>query len=236
MTRTLGELLTKVRPEEPPAAAPVTPFERATFPRVVSRAATIAVDRPRSELPVSGAESTARLIDEAYERGKRDGVAVVQTEYDVKLAEQKAQHVMKVAVDRHRATAENARVMADRLAGVLQEMETGICDSVAALLVPFVAENVRRQAIDDLARTLSRMVAERRPATIKVEGPSDLLGALKGALGDFPVPIEYTAAASLAYDPLESQEGRVDSIEVQDERVVRTEIGAWLERLRGATQ
>ena len=237
MTRTLGDLLTKVRAEEPPSPLPMAPLERPNFPRIVSRTVSLSTERPKIEPPVSAAETTARLIDEAYERGKREGVASVQAEYDVKLAEQKARHVMKVAVDRHRSAAENARVMADQLVAALNEMETEICGSVAAILAPFVAETVRRQAVDELATTLRRMVGERLPTAIKVEGPADLLDALKASLGGFAVPVEYTAAARLAYDPLDEREGNVDSIEVRvqlDERVIRTEIGAWLERLRGA--
>ena len=244
--RTLGDLLAKVPPPEVHVdTGNITPFERATFPRIVSRSVVLGVERAKveranSEPVASAPENSARLVEEAYERGKRDGMAAVQTDYDIKLAEQKAQHVMKVAVDRHRSTAENAKVMAERLAGAMKELESEICASVAAILAPFVVDIVRRRAIDDLARTLTSMVADRRPASLKVDGPRDLLDALKAALNDFPLPVEYVPIAALAYDPLEAgHQGDVDSIEVQvrlDERVVRTEIGAWLDRLRGAMQ
>jgi hypothetical protein len=239
--RTLGDLLAKVPPpDEPPELGNVTPLERPTFPRIVSRAAVLGAERSKVEPPVSPAESTARLVDEAYERGKRDGIAAVQSDYDVKLAEQKALHAMKVASDRHRAASENARLIADRMVEAMRELETGICGSVASILAPFLAETMRRRAIDDLARTVTSMVADRRPASLKVDGPPDLLEALKTALKDFPVPIEYAAIPALAYDPLEAAAaGAVDSLEVRvrlDERIVRTEIGAWLERLRGAIQ
>jgi hypothetical protein len=239
--RTLGDLLAKVpAPEEPPHVGNITPFERPNFPRIVSRAVVLGAERAKSEPVINASEDRERLVEEAYERGKRDGIAAVQTEYDVKLVEQKAQHVMKVAVDRHRSTAENARIMADRLVDAIKDLESEVCASVAAVLAPFVVERVRHRAIEDLARTLTSMVADRRPANLKVDGPRDLLDALKAALHDFPVPIEYVAVPALAYDPLEAgNKDSVDSIEVQihlDERVVRTEIGAWLERLRGAMQ
>jgi hypothetical protein len=238
--RTLGDILAKVRSEEPLGANNIAPFERPVFPRIVSRAEGIVAERSKSEPPVSAAESTARLIDEAYERGKREGAAAVQSEFDVKLVEQRTRHVMKLASDRHRAAVENAKAMGDRLVGALKDIEAEICQSVAAVLARFVTDAVRRQAVEDLATTLSRMVAERRPATLKVEGPGDLLDALKGALADFPLPIDYTAVAALAYDPLDQDDhGNADAIEVRvqlDERVIETQIGAWLERLRGATQ
>jgi hypothetical protein len=238
--RTLGDILTKVRIEEPAGASTVASFDRPVFPRIVSRTDVLGVERQKAEPAVSAAESTARLIDEAYERGKREGVAAVQTEYDIKLVEQRTRHVMKLAADRHRSAAENAKGMAEQLSGAVKDMEAEICRCVAGVLAPFLADAVRRQAIEDLAATLSRMVKDCRPANLKVEGPGDLLDALKIALADFPLPIEYTAIPALAYDALGTHdEGSLDAIEVRvrlDERVIETQIGAWLERLRGAAR
>ena len=240
MARTLGDILTKVRSEEPAAVANVASFDRPVFPRIVSRTDAIGAERHKVEPPVSAAESTARLVEEAYERGKREGVAAVQTEYDIKLVEQRTRHVMKLAADRHRSAAENAKNMAEQLIGAVKEMEDGICRSVADVLAPFMAETVRRRAVADLAATLSRMVTEHRPANLKVEGPGDLLDALKRALADFPLPIDYAAIPALTYDALGNHdEGNLDAIEVRvrlDERVIETQIGPWLERLRGAVQ
>src|SRR4051794_4486148 len=238
--RTLGDILTKVRIEEPAAASNVAPFERPVFPRIVSRTEGPAAERSDGAPPVSTADSTARSIEEAYERGKREGVAAVQAEFEVKLIEQRTRHVMKLASDRQRCAAENARAMADRLAGAVKDMEVEICRSVAAVLVPFVSDAVRRQAMADLATTVSHMVAERRPATLKVEGPADLLDALKAALADFPIPVDYRPLAALAYDALdEKAQSELDTIEVRvqlDERVIETQFGPWLERLRGVMQ
>lgn len=238
--RTLGDILTKVRSEEPAGIGAVASFDRPVFPRIVSRTDGIGVERQKAEPPVSAAESTARLIDEAYERGKREGAAAVQTEFDIKLVEQRTRHVMKLAADRHRSAAENAKGMAEQLIGAVRDMEAEICRCVAGVLAPFVADAVRRQAIEDLAATLSLMVKERHPASLKVEGPWDLLEALKGALADFPLPIEYAAIPALAYDARGNHdEGNLDAIEVRvrlDERVIETQIGPWLERLRGAMQ
>jgi hypothetical protein len=198
------------------------------------------VERQKADSPAVAAENTARLIEEAYERGKREGVAAVQTEYDIKLVEQRTRHVMKLAADRHRSAAENAKGMAEQLIGAVKQMETEICRCVAGVLAPFLADAVRRQAIEDLAGTLSRMVREHRPANLKVEGPSDLLDALKGTLAGFSLPIEYTAIPALAYDALgDHDQGSLDAIEVRvrlDERVIETQIGPWLERLRGTVQ
>jgi len=110
----------------------------------------------------------------------------VQTEYDIKLVEQRTRHVMKLAADRHRSAAENAKGMAEQLIAAVKDMEAGISRCVAGILAPFLADAVRRQAIEDLAATLSLMVKERRPASLKVEGPWDLLEALKGAAGGLP--------------------------------------------------
>lgn len=237
--RTLGDILTKVRSEEPAGAGAVASFDRPVFPRIVSRTDGGGVER-KAEPPVSAADSTARLIEEAYERGKREGVASVQTEYDIKLVEQRTRHVMKLAADRHRSAAENAKGMAEQLIAAVKDMEAEICRCVAGVLAPFLADAVRRQAIEDLAATLSLMVKERHPASLKVEGPWDLLEALKGALADFPLPIEYAAIPALAYDARGNHdEGNLDAIEVRvrlDERVIETQIGPWLERLRGAVQ
>src|SRR2546430_14796659 len=105
--RTLGDILTRVRTEEPVDAGKPASFDRPVFPRIVSRTDGIGVKR-KAEPPVSAAENTARLIEEAYERGKREGAAAVQTEFDIKLVEQRTRHVMKLAADRHRSAAENA--------------------------------------------------------------------------------------------------------------------------------
>src|SRR5438270_555058 len=186
--RTLGDILTKVRSEEAVGVGPVASFDRPVFPRIVSRTDGIGVERQKAEPPAGAAESTARLIEEAYERGKREGAAAVQTEFDIKLVEQRTRHVMKLAADRHRCATENAKNMAGQLIGAVKDMEAEICRCVAGVLAPFVADAVRRQAIEDLAATLSLMVKDHRPASLKVEGPGDLLEALKGALADFPLP------------------------------------------------
>jgi len=63
------------------------------------------------------------LIEEAYERGKREGVAAVQTDYDIKLVEQRTRHVMETCRGSPSFRRRECQRHGEQLSGAVKDME-----------------------------------------------------------------------------------------------------------------
>lgn len=130
-------------------------------------------------------------------------LACLQADYDARLVEM-----------RQAWCADEGDRLAAGFAEALQALGAGLTDRVGHLLVPVLTEALRRQAVDELARSLARILGDVR-APVRVSGPADLLEAVAGKLGPFE--------ASVAFVPSDAADVSVQA----DQTVIETQLGAW---------
>jgi hypothetical protein len=98
-----------------------------------------------------------------------------------------------------------------------------IADKVARILVPFLAEALRRQVVDDLTQTVSTILAGADAPALRLSGPPDLVAALRERLAGHAAAIDCVAADA------------ADVTLVADrDTIIESRLQAWGERLHRA--
>jgi hypothetical protein len=75
--------------------------------------------------------------------------------------------------------------------------------------------------VEELLRSLEKVLKGGRPATLKISGPDDLLLSIRQTLGESSAAIEFEATDD------------VDVRVVADHTVIETQLEAWLQRISG---
>jgi len=173
--------------------------------------------------PSAPVEDPLKALDEAYQRGRSEGVASATDSFERTRAADLARFEERLVEERSRWTETES----DRLAGDIQQgmqaLEAGIAACVARILQPFLAESVRRRALDELSETLTALLTG-GVRTLVVSGPADLVGPLKAKLGPYAAAVEFRPADG------------PDILAKTRDTVVETQIGAWLDRLAAAVE
>lgn len=241
--KTIGDFLTdfqdrppRVRPAEPASFAKPVFLHTRTRPKdAPPRKFALISSEPSAQpqaqpQPQQQAEEARRIIEEAYERGKKDGRAAAEAQFEERLAEEKARLAVQLGLDRYRWTAEQGKVMADRIATTVRELEDGISETLARILLPFLEGAVREKALAAFAAQLSALIADGSRPILQISGPADLLDVLKERLAAVPAAIEYVPAEAPGGDPARAVEVRV----MAGQTVIETQMRAWAERLNDA--
>ncbi|KPQ10861.1 MAG: hypothetical protein HLUCCO17_09230 [Saliniramus fredricksonii] len=190
--------------------------------------------RPMAEIRRAGAS------EDAWQRGYEEGRAKAQAQADAQLAEaleqaraqadaagraEAARETREIvtaeltamherALGEARATwvAEESARLTEALESGLAELRLRLAGKLARALEPFLAEALREKACAEMARMLERLFAAGEAgAEIRVEGPQDLIDALRAALPEHPglvmhaVPGRADIRVSCADTTLETQ-------------------------------
>lgn len=78
----------------------------------------------------------------------------------------------------NQAADEFTRIFADQLDGMRRQIAAGIVRAV----LPLVAEEFRRRAVDDLAQAAEQAIAPERHSKVRIRGPKDLVAELSRRL------------------------------------------------------
>ena len=127
----------------------------------------------------------------------------------------------RLAAERSRWAAEQGDALAAKLDAGLEQLGSEVGDAVAGILAPFVEQALRQRIVEELLRTLEKVLKGGRPATLKISGPDDLLDCIRQALGGSAAAIEFEATDA------------VDVRVVADRTVIETQLEAWLQRISG---
>ncbi|KQP29935.1 hypothetical protein ASF49_14775 [Methylobacterium sp. Leaf104] len=203
----------------------VVPVRGAPAPRAAASAPAAAPPpRPPEGLaallrkPAEPPEDREALLRAAEARGLERGRALGRAEAGAEsasvLACLQADHDARLVELRQAWCAEEGDRLAAGFADALQALGAGLTDRVGHLLVPVLTEALRRQAVDELAQSLARILGDAR-APVRVSGPADLLDAVSGKLGPFD--------AAVAFQPSEAVDVSVQA----DQTVIETQLGAW---------
>lgn len=194
-------------PAEKPAAAPA-----AARPPMIA-------ERPRPDVRFSQ-EDLARAVEfariEARREAEADATAAIAA-LEAARAEDQQAFESRIAAMRADWTAQEADRLADGFTSALDGFGARLSDALAPILVPFVAERVRDQALRELDTLVKQQMALGSGA-VQITGPQDLLDALGARLG---------AARGITFTPGTTPEVRIEA----DGAVIETQLQAWRDRL-----
>lgn len=178
--------------------------------------------RPVRGRPPADDEGTLRA--QARAQGEAVGRAAAERDATQRMEALTRQHEAQLAAARAAwVEAEGSRLSEQMRLG-LEHIETAISDAAARILLPLLAEPLRRQTVAELAAAIRAVVANAPDAAVavNVSGPDDLLAALQAKLGSGGPTLRTTTAPGC-------------DLTVQIEQtVLETTLGAWRIRLEEA--
>jgi hypothetical protein len=160
----------------------------------------------------------------AFDRGREEGLAAARADYERRLDEERARIAERLAAERHAWASEQGQRLAEQVAACFAELTAQIADAVGGILMPFLDEQIRKQAIDDLTRNIAVLAAGGQDKAITITGPQDLLERIAATLG--------AAAGALAFVPSDDIDVRITA----EGTVMETQLAAWRGRLDEANR
>ena len=166
----------------------------------------------------------ATMVEEAHPKGFESGKAAAEAQIAGQLEELDALHRKELSSAREAWAQLESERLAEQLVKGFSELEARLADTTARILKPFLAAELHRRAIADLAESLTALRAQEKTAVIDVSGAADLLQALRARLEG--------KLDNVAYRPSQGSDVRV----TVGETVVQTRIGAWMARIEEAVK
>src|SRR5690242_5534999 len=113
-------------------------------------------------------------LAEAQVQGFESGRAAAEALLAAKLEEQATVHREQLASARKLWTEQESARLAELFANGIRDLETRLANAASRILRPFLLDELRRRAIEDLAASLAALRVEDKGAVIKVSGARDL--------------------------------------------------------------
>jgi hypothetical protein len=172
---------------------------------------TAAPPMTREEEIAEARRDSERLGREAAQREHEEAFAVAQRRFEERIAE-----------ERQLWTREQGDALARTLGDGLTRIEAEIAEVTARLLEPFILAEARRKTLVELQETLRDMLADPETATLRIEGPADLLAALREGIGSKDNLVTFQVS------------DRPDVHVETGNTVIETRLAAWTTRLKEA--
>jgi hypothetical protein len=178
-----------------------------------------------AEMTSAGKPSTTSkvaMVDEAFTKGFESGKAAAEGQIAGKIAERDTLHLKELASAREAWTRLESGRLAEQLVKDLEALEARLAGTTARILKPFLAVELHRRAITDLAESLTVLRTQEKTAVISVSGAADLLEALRLRLEGKFENVTY------------HQSGACDVRVTVGQTVLETRVGAWMARIEEA--
>lgn len=160
-------------------------------------------------------------FDDGYQQGLSEGRAEAQADAEVRLAEAETLFLERLNLERNGFRQECADVLAARLEGAVKLIERAVGERVATLLRPWIVEQLRERAVQDLEAAITRALVE--GAKVHIEAPAEMLEHLRSSLPNDAFQIGYSESASS------------DVRAHIEDTVIEANIAAWISELEAAT-
>jgi len=177
--------------------------------------------------PSTGKPSTVSkvaMVDEVYAKGFENGKAAAEAQIATEIAERDTLHDKELASAREAwARLESGR-LAEQLVKGLEALEARLAETTARILKPFLATEMHRNAVSELAETLTVLRTREKTADIAISGAPDLLEALRVRLEGKLENVTYRVS---------------DACDVRvtvGQTVLETRLGAWLRQIEEAVK
>lgn len=121
-------------------------------------------------------------VEEAYARGKAEGLAAGLEAVDARLKQEVARSAQELASARETwVTAEGAR-LAEQASRAINQIASEIAATTARILKPVLHRAVSGDAVSELAAALQDLIAREPGVELAVSGPEDLVSRLRAEL------------------------------------------------------
>lgn len=184
--------------------------------RSSSTFAALAPKRAEAEPPPPDLDAVAAT---AREEGRREGEVQARQAAQAAVAAEREAAAAALAEARQRWVETEAAALTAAVTVQIQALETRLAESLTRVLLPFLTDALRHEAIDALHATLASLAADEAAGTLAVTGPADLVEALTRRLALPPGRLVVTT------------DGQPDLRIQMNGTVVETRLRAWSERL-----
>jgi flagellar biosynthesis/type III secretory pathway protein FliH len=164
------------------------------------------------------ADNEAR-VEEAYARGKMDGLEAARAEAAEAAAEEQADRQAREAARRLAWQTNEIAQFSEKIDSAMAEIENRLAQTVARILKPFLVEERVKNITAALSESLSRILSRDTPALLKITGPQALLSVLRDQLSSQAVAVEYVEA-----------EGLDVTIEA-NQTIIKSQLQAWIDHI-----
>ncbi|HVZ04389.1 hypothetical protein [Hyphomicrobium sp.] len=133
-----------------------------------------AFDKPDPEVQLKTA------FDDGYQQGLADGRAEAQADAELRLADAETMFSERLNEERQAFQRDCADVLLMRFDGAMRSISRAIEERVAELLRPWLKEQLRIRAVQELEQAISRALVD--GAKVHIEAPADVLNFLRDRL------------------------------------------------------
>jgi uncharacterized protein (DUF2267 family) len=158
-------------------------------------------------------------IEEAFERGRRQGMAAARSECEAALALQRSQQDERDAAERLAWQANEYARFAEKIEDAMAAIEDKLAKGVARVLKPLLIEERVKQVTQALSENLSKILSKDAPSALRITGPEALLSVLRDRLAVHPVAVEYVAGDS------------VDVTVEAHQTIIKSQLQAWIDHI-----
>lgn len=168
-------------------------------------------DAAFAEVPAVDPEEIRRIAwAEGYEAAMQEATAKAEAE----RKELVAAHLEEMTAIEARQAEQNAGRIQAGLRNIADSLASAISEQVAAVLAPVMTEELTRNAVAELARTIVELLPDDEVVSIVVHGPKALFEILE-AEPEMPVDMRFV------------ENNDIDLVVEVDDRVLVTRLSAW---------
>jgi hypothetical protein len=160
-------------------------------------------------------EDVETRLNDAFERGRQEGLATARAETAAALARQQDEQEERAGAERVAFQADEYAKLADQISAGLNEIEERIAATVARILRPYLAQEHSRLVVKALSDGLARILSGDTATLLKITGPEVMLNVLRDRLAKHPIQVEY------------SIEDGVDVTVEAQHTIIRSQLQAW---------
>jgi flagellar biosynthesis/type III secretory pathway protein FliH len=199
-----------------PIAQYLNQFGKATPTQIDSLRRESVLLRPR--ILSTPADIDAR-IEEALERGRREGLAAGRAETAAVLAMDGSVRDERENARRLAWQGDEYAQFAEKIEGAMAAIEDRLAQAVARILKPFLIEERVKRVTEALSENLSRILSKDSPTLLKITGPEALLSVLRDKMSSHSVAVEYCSADG------------VDVTVEANQTIIQSQLQAWIDHI-----
>lgn len=162
-------------------------------------------------------------IEKAYQRGVEDGRSAAAAEHAKEMEALQGHFESQRLADRLAWTEAEASRFADALEQSMAQVESRIGEQVAEILTPYLGQNQRQRAVEELVAAVSAVTQRRQGVDVYVSGPEDMLEAIAHRLGG---RVDLTLEAN----------GQADVRIMIDDTLIELRLAEWMAALSGGAR
>lgn len=160
-------------------------------------------------------ESSTSALEDAYKRGYEEGQREAEARMAHDLGEQRAAAELKLGQARKTWALEFGQALSQELSSAVKDMHHVLADNFAEVLLPIIRDEMRGEAVRKISAAIRTTAPTDWQGPLLIEGPSDLLTALRENLADMESIIEC--------QPVEGRDVKVTI----NETILETQLEAW---------